>query len=61
MDLPKDLIDRGFKLIVQSDGRLFAVSPTRGCSLPSRDLTQVIRSARAIAAWIERREANNAR
>lgn len=55
-ELPRDLIDRGFRLIVRDDGRMFAVSANRGCSLVYRDLPAVIKSARAIAHWCEQQE-----
>jgi hypothetical protein len=56
-DLPRDLIDRGFKLIrLEKSGRLMAVSANRGGSVPSLDFQTVIKSARAIAQHCEQRE-----
>lgn len=56
-DLPRDLVSRGFRLIVRDDGRMFAVSVNRGCSLVCRDMPAVVKSARAIAYWCEQQEA----
>jgi len=51
-ELPRDLIDRGFVLIVlKNSQRLMAVSKQLGGSLASHDLAIVIRSARAMASW----------
>lgn len=55
-ELPRDLLTRGFRLIVRDDGQMFAVSVNHGCSLVCRDLAAVIRSARAIAHWCEQQE-----
>lgn len=52
-ELPRDLVSRGFRLIVRDDGHMFAVSVNRGCSLVCRDLPAVIKSARSIAGWCE--------
>lgn len=51
--LPKDLLDRGFKLIVRAPDRMFAVSQSRGGTGTKATIGEVIREARAIAEWIE--------
>ena len=55
-ELPQDLLDRGFKLIVRGPGQMFAVSRNRGGTVTSDNLEAVITNARAIAAYIEWRE-----
>ena len=51
--LPKDLIDRGFRLIVRSPTQMFAVSKNRGGTVTSATIEEVITNARAMAAWCE--------
>lgn len=51
--LPKDLVERGFKLIIRAPDRMFAVSTNRGGTVTSATIEEVITNARAIAAWCE--------
>jgi hypothetical protein len=53
LELPKDLIDRGFKLIIRAPDRMFAVSTNRGGTGTKSTIEEVIREARAIAGWCE--------
>lgn len=56
LQLPKDLLDRGFKLIIRAPDRMFAVSPRWGCTLPAARIGDVVRSARRLVAYLEWRE-----
>lgn len=51
--LPQDLLDHGFKLIVRAPNRMFAVSRNRGGTGTKSNIDEVIKEARAIAAWCE--------
>lgn len=53
LQLPKDLIARGFKLIIRAPDRMFAVSPNRGGTATCATLAEVIRAARKVAGWCE--------
>lgn len=53
LTLPKDLLDRGFKLIVRAHDRMFAVSTNRGGTVTSATIEEVIADARAMANWCE--------
>ena len=52
-ELPKDLIERGFKLIVRAPDRMFAVSLNRGGTGTKATIEEVINEARSIAGYIE--------
>ena len=56
IELPKDLTDRGFKLIAVAPGELFAVSSRWGCTETKAQLCDVVREARSLIAYIEWRE-----
>ena len=51
--LPKDLTDRGFRLIATAPGELFAVSECYGCTATKVQIADVVREARALIAYIE--------
>lgn len=50
--LPRDLTDRGWKLIARAPDRLFAVSVAWGGTVESAAIDQVIRNARAMTRYI---------
>lgn len=52
-ELPKDLVSRGFKLIIRSPNQMFAVSTNRGCTGTKSNIDDVIKEARSIAGFIE--------
>lgn len=52
-ELPPDLLDRGFKLIVRAPGRLFAVSVSWGCTGEKPALDEVIREARSLISYFD--------
>jgi len=56
IELPKDLIDRGFKLIAVAPGELFAVSPRWGCTGVKATLAEVVKEARSLISYLEWRE-----
>ena len=53
--LPDDLTALGWKLIARAPDRLFAVSVSWGGTVVSATLDEVIRNARAMTSYIERR------
>lgn len=53
MELPDDLIERGYKLVVRAPDRMFAVSRSWGCTKTCTNLTDVIRIARQMVRWCE--------
>lgn len=55
-ELPQDLLDQGFRLIVRAPGQMFAVSRNRGGTVTSATIEEVITNARAMVAYIEWRE-----
>lgn len=50
-ELPDDLIERGYKLIVRAPDRMFAVSRSWGCTKTCDNLADVIRIARQMVRW----------
>ena len=53
LQLPKDLIARGFKLVIRAPDRMFAISTNRGGTATCATLVEVVRAARKIAGWCE--------
>lgn len=63
LTLPKDLTNRGFRLLSHEVGYLFAVSERWGCTSTRATLDAVVREARSIISyieWYERRPVPNA-
>lgn len=61
-DLPADLREAGFVLVVFAPGRLCASSPNRGCTETLPTLEAVIAQARTIKGfceYVERKRATN--
>lgn len=50
--LPRDLTDRGWKLITRAPDRLFAVSTRWGGTVESATIAQVVSNARAMTRYI---------
>lgn len=53
LQLPGDLIERGYRLIVRAPDRMFAVSRSWGCTKTCSKLADVIRIARDMVRWCE--------
>lgn len=53
LELPHDLVNRGFKLVIRGPSQMFAVSNSRGCTGTKSTIEAVIKEARAIAGFIE--------
>lgn len=51
--LPDDLLQRGYKLIVRAPDRMFAVSRSWGCTRTCTKLSDVIHIARGMVRWCE--------
>lgn len=54
MNLPPDLIEHGYKLIVRAPGRMFAVSPDWGCTGTKATIGAVISEARSMIMYLRR-------
>lgn len=61
LQLPDDLIERGYKLIVRAPDRMFAVSRRWGGTRTCSNLPDVIRIARGMVRWCEYQNAKRAR
>lgn len=62
-ELPQDLIERGYKLIVRAPDRMFAVSPRWGCTGTKPNIGQVITEARSLVRlldWMEQKKGGGA-
>lgn len=51
--LPDDLRQRGWKLIVRAEGRMFATSISWGCTRTCSNIDEVVSIARDMARWCE--------
>lgn len=51
--LPDDLIECGYKLIVRAPDRMFAVSRSWGCTKTYATLPEVVHCARKLIRYIE--------
>jgi hypothetical protein len=58
LQLPDDLIERGYRLIVRAPDRMFAVSRSWGCTKTCTNLPDVIRIARQMVRWCEYQNAH---
>jgi hypothetical protein len=53
VNLPPDLLARGYKLIVRAPDRMFAVSTLWGCTSTKDNLPAVIREARSLIGFCQ--------
>jgi hypothetical protein len=51
--LPSDLIQRDYKLITRAPDRMFAVSPSWGCTGTKRTLDAVVKEARELVRYLD--------
>lgn len=53
--LPDDLIEHGYRLIVRAPDRMFAVSRNWGCTKTCATLPEVVHCARKMVRWCKYR------
>lgn len=51
LELPHDLLARGFRLVTRSDGRMYAVSTNAGCTSTKGTVDEVVTEARGVASF----------
>lgn len=52
-ELPSDLIERGYKLIIRAPDRMFAVSSRWGCTGTKTAIHEAIKEARDLVRFLE--------
>ncbi len=52
-ELPSDLAERGYKLIIRAPDRMFAVSSRWGCTGTKATMHEVIKEARNLVGFLE--------